>query len=220
MKTLDDILLEDILPENLAKDGTVKAASVAIDPQLTAVSQAVDLPSIYSNINSLSSLALDHLAVQYDVRVWRDTWPLSLKRSVLNTAIADKSKKGTLSAVKQALESLGSSAKVVEWWQETPKATPHTFKIYATQALIEGVIRSELQEDIIKAIYDAKPMRSHFTFTIQENIEGEFCAFGYLRVQAVGTVRSVDSNVVEANGAIGMTGAARAYNKRHLIGNA
>lgn len=129
---LEKVVLDDLLPDSIAKDDGVAAAAKAIDPQLQIASGFVDIPSIYVSIDRQSSTALDHLATQYDVSVWRDTWPLAVKRSVLKTAIADKRRKGTVEAVKQALASVSSAAVIREWWQKTPRGEPHTFEIVAT----------------------------------------------------------------------------------------
>lgn len=217
MKTLDDVKLKDLLPDSIAKDGNVAASAEAIDPHLKFITENSGIPSVYVNIDNLSSVALDHLAKQYDISVWRDGWNVSLKRSVLKTAIADKRKKGTLGAVKKALQSLGSAASVVEWWQTTPKGEPHTFTIYATQPEFDGVIPVEMQEDVIGMIDDAKPLRSHYSFVVRQDISGGINAYGCVRVLAFALVRSVESSSVEVSGELGMFAGSRAISKRHLI---
>jgi phage tail P2-like protein len=220
MKTLDDIKLKDTLPESIAKDENVSAAAEALDPQLKLVAEKVDIPALYVNIDNLSSDVLDHLALQYDISVWRDSWPVALKRSVLKTAISDKRKKGTLGAVKKALESLGSAASVVEWWQTNPKGTPHTFTIYATQSKIEGIIDAEMQEDLIAMLDDAKPLRSHYNFVVQTQVNSGIGVYGCLRVVVYRSVRSVESVMVDIEGTVGMVAASRPIIKRHLIATA
>jgi phage tail P2-like protein len=217
MKDLDDITLSDVLPDSIAKDEKVDAASQAIDKQLKTIANMLDIPSIYVNIDRLSSQQLDHIAKQYDVTVWRDSWTVALKRSVLKTAIAEKRKKGTVSAVKEALASISSAASIVEWWQETPKGTPHTFKIYATQANIEGIIPSELQEDLISLIDDAKPLRSHYDFVVQQQARGGINIYGCMRAVAYNSIRSGTSVTAEATGGLGLTAVVRPIIKRHII---
>lgn len=216
MKTLNDVHLKDLLPESIAKDGNVAACAEAIDPKLKLITEATDTPSIYVSIDNLSSIALDHLAKQYDVSVWRDSWNVELKRSVLKTAISDKRNKGTLGAVKEALKSLGAAAIVEEWWQTTPKGTPHTFTIYVTQQEFEGVIPSEMQEDVISMIDDAKPLRSHYRFVVVQNANGSFGACGFIRALAfTGMIDKGDSKVLE--GGVGIVAAARTITHKHLI---
>lgn len=181
MKTLDDVRLSDILPDSIAKDAQVSAAATAIDPYLAAVASGKEIPAIYASLSRLTGRQLDHIATQWDVSVWRESWPEDLKRSVLSTAIIDKRKKGTVAAVKGALESISSIATIEEWWQKNPKGTPHTFTVYATVSEFEGTLDSELQEDILALIDDNKPLRSHYDFVLQTTGRGEIGFVGVVR---------------------------------------
>ena len=44
---LEKVVLDDLLPDSIAKDEGVAAAAKAIDPQLQIASGFVDIPSIY-----------------------------------------------------------------------------------------------------------------------------------------------------------------------------
>lgn len=166
MKILANVALSDLMPDSISKDLTVSAASKSIDKQLKLISDGIDLPSIYARIDQLTSEQLDHLAASRNFTIWRDTWPVDLKRSVAKQIIAQKARMGTLSAVKLALESLGAAVVVKEWWEESPPAEPHTFKITVTLSDIDGTLTSEMQEDCFALLDDAKPVRSHYTFTL------------------------------------------------------
>ena len=128
-KGLADVRLSDLLPDSIAQDDNVKHSATALDKQLLDMTAAVDLPSIYVSIDKLTSTQLDHVAYGWDASVWRDSWPVALKRSVLKNVVREKRKKGTLRAVKDAVSSIGSAATIKEWWQQEPKGTPHTFEI-------------------------------------------------------------------------------------------
>lgn len=219
-KTLDEVNLIEIVPDSISKDETVKAAADSIDPQLKAVTYAVGLPSIYYNFDTLTSAQLDHLAMQYDVTVWRESWPVTTKRAVLKTMIQDKRKKGTVAAVKDALSALGSAAILEEWWQTTPTGTPHTFKVFATQTEITGIIPADLQEDVIAAINDAKPLRSHYEFIVAQSFGSTLGVCGYIRPLVYSVVRSQPRTAVDAYGSIGIEAAGRVIIRSHLIGGA
>lgn len=187
MKTIDDIKLIDIMPESLRRDKNVAACAASIDNQLHALAGYVDIATLTANIDKLPSGVLDHMAAEYDVTVWRDSWDVATKRSVLKTALSDKRKRGTRGAIVAALASLGSSASIVEWWQQSPKGDPHTFKIYATLPKT-GAIDAEVQEDLIKLIDDAKPLRSHYDFILQQSVDGGVGVCAYLRPLTVARI--------------------------------
>lgn len=187
MKTIDDVSLIDIMPDSISRDTNVASAAVSIDKQLHVLAGYVDIGSLIANINKLPSAVLDHMAAEYDVTVWRDSWSVEMKRSVLKNAIADKRTKGTRAAVVGALASLGSSASIVEWWQETPKGKPHTFKVYATLPKT-GALDAEVQEDLIKLIDDAKPLRSHYDFILQQSVDGGVGVCAYIRPLTVARI--------------------------------
>lgn len=170
-----------LVPESIASDKNIKATAKAFDEQMQALMKRQSRVHLLSNIDNLSSIELDHLAVQYDLDVWRDSWPLSMKRNVLKTSIQIKRKKGTVAAVEDALSSIGSAASIVEWWQTNPKGKPHTFTIYATQAEFEGTITDEMQEDLVAMINDAKPLRSHYDLVIQHVAKGGIYLSGVAR---------------------------------------
>ena len=146
-KTLDQTSLLDLVPDSIKRDKSVSSAGKALDPLLQEVTAALDLPSIYVSIDGLSSEQLDHLAYAWDASVWRDSWPIELKRSVVKNVVTEKRKKGTVRAVRDALASIQSAATIKEWWETDPKGTPHTFTIYATLGKID-VLRG-FKENVI-----------------------------------------------------------------------
>lgn len=216
MKDLDNISLLDIMPDSIAGDGDVKAAAAAIDKQLRAVSGATDAPAIYANLDNLTGAILDSLAVQYDVTVWRDTWADSIKRNVLKTAISDKRKKGSVYAVKNALASLGAAASISEWFEYN--GAPHTFKIYVAQSEIPGHVASEVQEDVISLVDDAKPVRSHYDLIVQQPITGGLNFCGYIRAASYSRVYTNGVMQEDAAAAMGLGAYARAQVVRRLVG--
>lgn len=220
MRNIEELKLSEIMPDSLTHDANAKAAADALDGQLTSISRQLDLPSIYANIDGLSSLALDHLAVQWDVSAWRDRWPVSLKRSVLKQSIQDKRKQGTMAAVKRALSSLGSSATITEWWQKSPKGTPHTFSVVATLNTMDGVLEAEMQDDIRLMIDAAKPLRSHYDFILQQSAKGGFGGFAFMRVVNYATLRDDGTATPVVAGSLGVVSSARAILIRRISATA
>ena len=181
MADITNVKLIDLIPTSLKSDPDVLASVEAIDGELSAVSALCEVPAIRSRINELSSQTLDHLAWQVDSKIWRDSWPLSLKQSVINTVIVQKSKKGTLSAVKKALASLGSQAVVKEWFQYTPEKTPHTFDITISLNNAGEQPDSEFLEDLTLILDDVKPARSTYTLSLATQAQSAIGLFSAAR---------------------------------------
>lgn len=181
MKTLQDVVLEDLLPDSISSDRQVKESAKAIDPELKAVSGFVFVGSVLANVDKLTSVQLDHIAYSFDLTTWRDYWPLSQKRRVAKNVLAQKCRMGTLSAVKKVLESLGSAVSITEWWQKSPKGTPHTFEVVASIGGLSGGLSAEAQADFFRLLNEAKPVRSHYTFTIAMSLLSDVQITGALR---------------------------------------
>lgn len=185
MKTIEDISLKDLLPQGIGADAAVQAAARSIDPQLQTIGRTTDGVAVYANIGALTHEMLDALAVQFDAINWKDSWSRELKVSILKTIIANKRKVGTMKAVRDAIESLGNNAQIVEWFNETPQGEPHTFKIY----LLYGGNQTEVSEDISRAINLAKPARSHYTIIAIEEIKNGIISSGAMT--AISHIRAV-----------------------------
>ena len=185
MKTIEDISLKDLLPQGIGADAAVQAAAQSLDPHLRKIGTGADAVAIYANMDALTHKMLDALAVQFDATNWKDSWSRNLRISVLKTVIANKRKVGTLKAVRDAIESFGNSAQIVEWFNETPQGEPHTFKIY----LLYGGNQTEVTDDISRAINLAKPARSHYTIIAIEELKNGIISGGAMT--AISHVRAV-----------------------------
>ena len=97
MKTLNDVALGDLLPDSISSDQQVQKSAEAIDPELKTVSGFLLLGAVLANVDKLTSTQLDHIAYSFDLTTWRDYWPLSQKRQVAKTVVAQKCRMGTLS---------------------------------------------------------------------------------------------------------------------------
>lgn len=220
MTEIKDVKLSQLIPENLVEDSNVKACADALDLPLQDVSNKVDIPSIYLRLDSLTSEQLDHMAAAWDASVWRQSWPIQIKRSVLNNVILEKRKRGTLGAVKKAIETIGSYTNITEWWQETPKGTPHTFKVIASLNNYEGVLESDLQEDLFGLIDDAKPVRSHYDFILQKRYSGEIGVIGLYRDLAYARVKGGVVTSEETSTTLDFAPGARPVVIRNILGTA
>lgn len=106
-----------------------------------------------------------------------DIWPTnpedpaeeaSQRREVISRNAFVHKHKGTRAAIQQALNTFtGTSITLTEWWEETPPAAPHTFKLdLLVNRADQGAGSADLNTRLRQAIDAVKPVRSHYTFTI------------------------------------------------------
>lgn len=102
---------------------------------------------------------LPWLAWAFNVDRWDANWTEQQKRQVIKNAVYIHRHRGTLGAVKRALQSLGYEAEITEWFQESPPGSPYTFwiDVSITDKGIDEALYSELE----RVIQDAKNVRSH-----------------------------------------------------------
>lgn len=193
MKSIKDNFIISTLPSSLSKDKNFQAFSTLSDAALQEIIPHVDDGILLASIDVLASNVLDHMAAQWRAKVWRDSWPVDVKRQVLKALIKDKSRQGTLAAVKSAVSSIGSAAFIKEWWQMQPEGKPHTFNITIDQTELEGIASEDLLLDLKRLVDDAKPVRSQYTFTIMQKAFVNVYRFNALR--AVSYAR-INTNLV------------------------
>lgn len=104
---------------------------------------------------------LPWLAWAFSVDYWNDAWSEQQKRQVIKSSYQVHAKKGTIGALKDALQAVGFDTAVIEWFNENPQADPYTFKIevQATGRAVEDHVYDEI-EKIVEA---AKNVRSHLS---------------------------------------------------------
>lgn len=72
---------------------------------------------------------LPWLAWAHSVDEWDASWTEAEKRGVIAASIEVHRRKGTIGAVRKALQPLGFNTDVKEWYQQTPAAAPFTFTV-------------------------------------------------------------------------------------------
>ncbi|MDD4556504.1 MAG: phage tail protein I [Alphaproteobacteria bacterium] len=92
------------------------------------------------------------------VDVWNENWAVSIRRNVIKASVGIHRNKGTIGALKQALEAFRfDNVKVEEWFQYG--GDPYMFKVFI-EIVTEGFDINDLTEVYI-AINQAKNARSH-----------------------------------------------------------
>lgn len=104
---------------------------------------------------------LPYLAWAFSVDRWDPAWSETAKRSVIAAAFYVHKRKGTISALRRAVEPLGYLLRVEEWWQTVPPATPGTFAVDI--GVLETGITEGTFEELERLIDDARPISRHMT---------------------------------------------------------
>lgn len=102
---------------------------------------------------------LPHLAWSFSVDRWDRNWSEQTKRQVIASSYFVHRHKGTISALRRVVEPLGFLIRVIEWWQETPEATPGTFKLDV--GVLDQGITEQMYLELERLIDDAKPVSRH-----------------------------------------------------------
>ncbi|MGU5593073.1 phage tail protein I [Aeromonas sanarellii] len=147
--------MNTLLPPNTSRTERNLAA-------VGANAQALPIPfrSLWSPWTCPAHL-LPYLAASWSVDSWDGKWPEATKRQVIANSYFVHSRKGTIGAIRRAVEPLGYLTQVVEWWQETPAATPGTFKLDIS--VLDTGITETMYQELERLIADSKPMTRHLT---------------------------------------------------------
>lgn len=133
---------------------------------------------------------LPWLAWAVSVDDWSDNWPENVKREMIKNSIFLHQIKGTKQAVKKALEIVGVSGEIIEWWEQTPRMTPHSF--YVTAYLNDNInkdadviINLDTQKKLINLIENVKPARAHFNFKLGARFESKISYGASSRIKQI-----------------------------------
>lgn len=102
---------------------------------------------------------LPYLAWAFSVDRWDENWDDDTKRGVIRQSYFVHRHKGTIGALRRAIQPLGYLISVTEWWQNGK--TPGTFEM-EIGALDTG-ITPEMYPELERIISDTKPCSRHLT---------------------------------------------------------
>ena len=108
---------------------------------------------------------LPWLAWTLGVTDWRSDWSQSVKRDVVASAIAVHRRRGTIGAVRRALQSVGVTSEIREWFETGDSV--HTFRVDVLahkdyQPGSDPVLTPERIDELHVVVDNAKAKRSHF----------------------------------------------------------
>ena len=143
------------------------------------------------NPDTCPLIALPVLAFGLGVTYWDTSWTESIKRNVCKSAFSVHRKRGTIGAVKEALQATGANVDIIEWFDIEPQGIPGTFTASVSlnaQTIENDSYLPRQRIDLIKQVLDTnKNLRSHYTLSISAEYSGDF-GIGS-KVQALTVVR-------------------------------
>lgn len=111
------------------------------------------------NIDRCPVCLLPYLAWTFSVDRWDDAWSEATKRDVIRHSFWLHKRKGTIGALRRAVEPLGYLIEVTEWWQEKPLGQRGTFHLRI--GVLDTGITDEIFNELVRVIDDVKPASRH-----------------------------------------------------------
>ena len=158
--------MSDLLPPNASQFEHHFSAAFSRISNVPCPARSFNLPF------AAPSVVLPWLAWEKSVDNWQKYWSEKQRRQVLSNAYFIHCHKGTIGALDRALDSLGFTIKVQEWFNMQPQGQPYTFKIHIQVGQI-GVTQVEMK-NLMQVIQKNKNLRSHLidtTVTVRSNSE-------------------------------------------------
>lgn len=117
MIKLTDARLTDALPKTLAKQPWVQALAEASRKMRRRVMAYADRTRLFCDIDEASEEALDALAVELQTPLYKNDYPLTVKRQIVKNSMLYYIRSGTRGAVEELLADIYQGAEVEEWFE-------------------------------------------------------------------------------------------------------
>ncbi|MBP2655018.1 MAG: putative phage tail protein [Firmicutes bacterium] len=145
-KTVYDVTLLELLPENLRSDPDIIAASQAVDTEYRALVSSIKNCLTIADVDNACSDVVDNLAGEIQVDFYDQTLSLDVRRALVKNGYIYKYQKGTAYAVKQIVEDAGLNASLKEWFEYDGE--PYYFKVTTETVVSSTTVLAELAEMI------------------------------------------------------------------------
>lgn len=117
MIKLTDARLTDALPKILAEQPWVQALAEASRKMRRRVMAYADRTRLFCDIDEASEEALDALAVELQTPLYKNDYPLTVKRQIVKNSMLYYIRSGTRGAVEELLADIYQGAEVAEWFE-------------------------------------------------------------------------------------------------------
>jgi P2-related tail formation protein len=119
MKTLANISLYDLLPDNAKADPNISSACRSLDEQLGSLHDRVEKLSFFRRLHygQITDAEADAKAWDYKLAYYDSTLPLVQKIELLKSAVETNRSKGTPAAIEGLITILFGEGYVQEWFE-------------------------------------------------------------------------------------------------------
>lgn len=157
--------MSDLLPPNATAQERALANTIARISDVPLAARRMWNP------DTIPANLLPWMAWAFSVDDWNNNWTEQEKRNVIKNSLFVHKHKGTLAAIKRAVEPLGYIIRIVEWWEDTPQAEPYTFRLEV--GLLDKGVDESIYDQFTRLIETNKNLRSHMkALTIKSEITG------------------------------------------------
>lgn len=155
-RRMGEVLVQELLPESIRHDETIRAAAAGVDAGTAEILAAVRGLSLWERLDELSGPILSHLAARLHVDLWDPAWSDAQKRLAIRTSIAIHKYKGTPWAVETLLKPL-ADVTLQEWFEYGGE--PYTMRVLVNSSVTDEALYREIDQ----AVRIAKNARTHFS---------------------------------------------------------
>lgn len=127
MIKLTDARLTDALPKTLAEQPWVQALAEASRKMRRRVMAYADRTRLFCDIGEASEEALDALAVELQTPLYKNDYPLTVKRQIIKNSMLYYIRSGTRGAIEELLADIYQGAELEEWFEYGGK--PNYFRV-------------------------------------------------------------------------------------------
>lgn len=145
--------MSDLLPPNAT--APERALSGAIERIAAVPARVRDV----WNPDTCPANLLAWLAWAFSVDEWDQSWSDAQKRDVIKRSVSIHRHKGTIGAVREAINALGIGAVLLEWHKQIPVGDPYTFRLQLEAD--QEPITMPMIVKLVDIVMNTKNLRSH-----------------------------------------------------------
>lgn len=162
IRTIGNLSLLDILPENLLADRQVCAAAKSLDFELQHVTAACVEALHLPRLDELPEAVIDLLAWQWHVDFYELSADIKVKRQLVRESIAWHRVKGTKSAVEGMIRTVFQGGLVTEWFEYGGE--PYHFRVDLLSAPKMTVENTERLLNVVRASKNVRSVLDGLTY--------------------------------------------------------